>query len=232
MHSSRRRSSFRRPLSGSRGRLELDRGQPVDARRVLRALVVAKSLRTARPELLRGPEIGVLAMSLEAHERDAVTARIRDPSRLHDHDRAPGLVVPRSLEPGVLEELFEPRIARRDDLAPAVDPHDARRSGERAEHDHDPPVLADVGDGLRAGADDVQVRDGSRPQHPQTADRPPWRDVDMAVAIEWSRTGEEERLSSHPGGEALVDLVEYLAHAARVAAGRRTEAPPGGALAA
>src|SRR5215217_4426979 len=160
-------------------------------------------------------------MSLEAHERDAVTARIRDPCRLHDHDRAPGLVVLRPLESMALEELFEPRIARRDDLAPSVDPHDARRPGERAEHDHDPSVLADVGDGLRSGADDVQVRDGSRPQHPQAADWPLWRDVDMAVAVERSRTREEERLSSHPGGEVLVDLVEYLAHAASVAAGEK-----------
>jgi hypothetical protein len=41
-----------------------------------------------------------------------------------------------------------------------VQPQDPRRVGEGAEHEGDPPVVAQVGDGLGTAAGQIQVGDG------------------------------------------------------------------------
>ena len=49
-----------------------------------------------------------------------------------------------------------------DDRAPAVDSDDSRRSVECTEHEHDPAVLAEMGDGLDAAARPVEIADAVR----------------------------------------------------------------------
>ena len=100
------------------------------------------------------------APPLVAHERHAVAARVRDPRDLARHDRAARLRHRGLLELAALEQLVEARIAGEHALAAPVQAHDPRRPLERAEHHHDAPVLAQVGDRLGAAAD---ARRGRRP---------------------------------------------------------------------
>ena len=48
-------------------------------------------------------------------------------------------------------------VARLDDPAPSVEPHDQGRAFEGAEHDRHPPILSQVGDGLDSAAGQVEV---------------------------------------------------------------------------
>ena len=58
------------------------------------------------------------------------------------------------------------------DGAGAVEAADARRTVERAQHDRDAAVLADVGDGLDAAAGEIEVRDPVRPEDRERAASP------------------------------------------------------------
>ena len=62
---------------------------------------------------------------------------------------------------------LEPGGVRLDNRSMAVQAHDLRRTRERAEHQHDAAVLADVGDGLGAAARQVGIRGFARTQHTQ-----------------------------------------------------------------
>ena len=61
-----------------------------------------------------------------------------------------------------------------DHLAPAVQAKDPRRPLERAQHDHDAPVLADVGDRLGAAPDHVEIGHGRRSRARADCRSAPW----------------------------------------------------------
>ncbi len=173
---------------------QVDRRQPVDAVGVLLALVVEQRLGAADADLLRGPQLRVRPIPLVLHQRDAVPAGIGDAQDLHEYDRTPGLGGGRLGEPAQLHQLTETLIGGRNHFAPAVQPQDPGRPLERAEHDHDPPVLADVGDRLGAAPDHVEIGHARRREHAQRVDRPLGRDVHVPVRVERSGAHEEHRL--------------------------------------
>ena len=109
------------------------------------------------------------------------------------------------------------RVVRCEDLRAAVQPHDARRPFEGAEHDRDAPVFAHVRDRLGSAADEVEVRDLTWAEDAKPAHVALRRDVDVPVRRERRRADEEQVLLLDPGGEARVDLVEDLAHAGSLA---------------
>ena len=88
----------------------------------------------------------------------------------------------RLVEGAAREQLLELWVVGRNDLAASVDSDDSRRALEGAEHDHDAPVLAQVGNRFRSGADDVQVGDRARAEDAKRANRALGRDVHVAVA--------------------------------------------------
>ena len=166
--------------------------------------------------LLVDPVVVLRALAVEAHQRDAVAARVGDALDLDADHRAHRML--RRVEPR--RELLELRIVRQRDRRAAVQPHDPRRPVERAEHHDDAPVLARVRDRLGAAPDEVEVRDLARPEDAEPAQVALRRDVDVPVLGERRRRDEEEVLALHPGAELLVDLVVDLAHATRVACAR------------
>ena len=187
-------------------------GEPVDAARVLLALVLEQRVRSADPELLGRPGVLVRAQPLVAHERNAVTARIGHPLHVDHDDRPPRLGAVGLGEGTALEQLVEAGVAGGHHLTASVQPEDPRRPLEGAQHDHDAPVLAQVGDRLRAAADHVEVGDGALVEHPQGVDRPLRRDVHVTLAVERRRADEEQRLALDPAAQVIVDAVEDLAH--------------------
>ena len=106
------------------------------------------------------------------------------------------------------------RIVGRHRLAAAVQPHDPRRPFERAQHEADTAVLAQVRHRLGAAADVVVVFDRPLVEDAQRADRPLRRHVHVA-AVAGSGGDEEEPLAADPGCELGVDAVEDFAHALR-----------------
>src|SRR5439155_1445403 len=74
----RRRRAPARPARG-RPSAELDRGQPVERRGVLLALVVEQGVLAADAQLLLRPCVVVGPLALVAHQRNAVAARVGDP---------------------------------------------------------------------------------------------------------------------------------------------------------
>src|SRR5829696_7137609 len=85
----------------------------------------------------------------------------------------------------------------------------------RAQHDHDPAVLAQVRDRLGAAADDIQIRDGAVVEYAQAPDRPLRRDVDVPVVATRRGADEEQRLTSDPRTQAIVDAVVDTSHGRR-----------------
>ena len=110
------------------------------------------------------------------------------------------------------EQLVEALVVRAHVLAVPVQAQDPRRAVERAEHHADAAVLAQVGDRLRAAADDVQVGDGVVVEHPKGPDRSLRGDVDVPVVTRWRRAHEEYRLFGDPCLLVVVDAIVDAAH--------------------
>ena len=110
-------------------------------------------------------------------------------------------------------------VGRRQHRGAAVQPHDPRRTLERAEHDDDAAVLARVRDRLCAAADEVEISNLVRPEDSEPAQVALWRHVDVAVLGERRRGDEEEMLLLDPAGELVVDLRMDLPHDGSVAFG-------------
>src|SRR5690606_14985586 len=99
----------------------------------------------------------------------------------------------------------------------AVQPDDRRRSTERAEHQRDPAVVAQVRDGLRAAAGVVQVRHSPRPEHGEGTGHPLWRDVHMSVYTRGCGGHEEHMLLEQEVPEPALDRLIKFSHAPIVA---------------
>ena len=157
------------------------------------------------------------SLAFIAHERDSVAAGVGDALDVDDDDRPRGLG--RRRHPVEVELRFQlgvPRLANLDDLTAAVQAHDPRWALERAQHDHDPSVLAQVRDRLRATAEQVEVADLLRAEDAQALDRPLGRDVDVTIAAARGSGDEEHPLAADPRRELGVDLLEDLAHRLRL----------------
>jgi hypothetical protein len=150
--------------------------------------------------------------SYVAHQGHPVPAGVRHAFDVDDHDRAPQLRRRRIGEATSLGQFVELEVSCRDDAALAVEPKDPRRSLERAQHDHDPPVLSHVGDRLGSAAHEVQIRDGVRVEHPQRLNRSLGRHVHVPVPVERSASDEEHRLLADPPLEPVVYGVKNLPH--------------------
>ena len=130
-----------------------------------------------------------------------------------DHDDgAPGLRCGRLGEGAAVEQLREAWVLGHKRLAPAVQAQDSRRALEGAQHHDDAPILAQVGDRLRAGADYVEIGDRVVVEHPERVDRALGREVDVPVAGQRRGAREEERLAGDPVALVIVDAVEDLGH--------------------
>ena len=97
-----------------------------------------------------------------------------------------------------------PSSPGRTTVALAVEPHDARRSLEGAEHEGDAAVLAEVGDGLDAAAGQVEVGDRRRPEDAERVVAL-GRQVDVAVGAGWGRGHEEQVLAFDPLTHGFVE---------------------------
>jgi hypothetical protein len=80
-----------------------------------------------------------------------------------DDDDRSQTELPRLAEPAA--ELQIVGAFRQHDPSAAVQPDDLRGSGERAAHDHDAAVLAQVSNRLDAAAEVVEVPDRQRPEY-------------------------------------------------------------------
>jgi hypothetical protein len=154
----------------------------------------------------------VRALADVVHQRHAVAAGVGDADDVHEDDRPMRLGHLELVEGGLLEDGGEALVRSGHDLPPPVQAQDPRRAIEGAQHHDDAPVLADVGDRLRARADDVEVGDRVVVEHAQRADRPLRRDVDVTVAGERRGSDEEQRLARDPRALDVRDALVDLAH--------------------
>ena len=105
-------------------------------------------------------------------------------------------------------------------LARAVEANDLRRSLEGTEEERDPPVVAQVRDGLDAAAGEVEVGDRGRIENAERVESL-GRDVDVPVAASGSGADEEDMLGTQERRHALVDAVVGLSHIGIFAAAAR-----------
>ncbi len=128
-----------------------ERRQAIDARRIVLLAVGVQTFVTALVVIERQ----IRSLLLEAHARHSVTTGVRDAGEV-DHDD--GSNTPVLTEAG--KQLGKEWIAWHHDLRSAVQPHDPGALVECTEHDHDAPVVSNVGDGLRTAPGQVQIGDG------------------------------------------------------------------------
>lgn len=94
----------------------------------------------------------------------------------------------------------------------AVEPHDARPTLERGEHEHDPAVVAQVRDGLDAAAEQVDVGDLGGSEHLQQPGAALRRDVDVPTRPRRRGADEPDWLRLEPGGQLVVDVLRDDPH--------------------
>ena len=152
--------------------------------------------------------------STQVHLRHGEAAAVRDPLDVDDHDRALALLPVLGEGPAQLGEL---RVGAQHGAAATVQPDDVGRPVERAEHQHDPPVLTQVGDRLGARPGVVQVGDLERAEHGERPGHALGRDVHPAVGAERCGADEEDRLGQQEPGQTWVDRLENLAHGTSLA---------------
>ena len=93
-----------------------------------------------------------------------------------------------------------------------VEANDARCTLERAQHEHDPAVLPQVRNRLRAAADIIEIRQRTRVEHAKRIE-PFRRQIDVASGAQGRRSHEKHLLSPDECFQTRVDLFECLAHA-------------------
>ena len=161
--------------------------------------------RTALGQLALRPRRRLRALALVGHERHAEAAGVGDPLDVDADHRAV-----------LLGQRGRCRGTRRRPpartVAAAVQAHDPRRPLEGAQHDDDAPVVAQVRDGLRAAADEVEVGDRVLVEDPQRLDRALGRDVDVAAVAARRGGHEEHALARDPRRQPRVDRIEDLGH--------------------
>ena len=96
--------------------------------------------------------------------------------------------------------------------AHAEEPDDARRAVERAEHERDAPVLAQVADRLDAAARQVLVPHARRREDMEGVADAFRGDVDVRLGAERGGGDPEYLLLEDPWGELLGDGVVEFAH--------------------
>jgi hypothetical protein len=139
-----------------------------------------------------------------------VAARIRDPlyvthdPRANAHPRRSGKVLG---ERGKLQRLSQ-------HAAPAsVESHDARRSHEGAEHEHDAAVLSEMSDGLDAAPGLIEKGHAARSTHYEFVTIALWRAVQTPFRGQWRGGHEKHGLAGQPTGQLLGDFVVGFSHA-------------------
>ena len=187
-------------------------GEAVDARRVLLPPVLRELREAAGAELLLAPVDRLRASSFVGHEGHAVATCRRDARDVHHDHRATRLGYAGVFEGPLREESVEARVACHHHRAATVEAQDLRRALERAEHDHDASVFAQVRERLGAAPEHVEVRDGLGPGHAQRPDRALRRQVHVTAGGERRGPDEEERLLRDPCAEVLVDDLVDLSH--------------------
>src|SRR5688572_19632079 len=83
------------------------------------------------------------------------------------------------------------------DVGCAMQPHDLRRSIERAEHEDDATVLTQVGDRFDAAAGEVEIGNLTRAEDAKGIESL-WRTVDESAGIERRRCHEKHPLLPEP----------------------------------
>ncbi len=163
--------------------------------------------------LLLRPRDQAVTVVDEIHQRHRVSTRRRDPLDVHLDDRA----LPRQCR-----EVRCQRVeARRADLvhgAAPVDARDARISRERAGHERDASVLAQVRDRLDAAAGQVEVGDALRPEDAQRVVSL-WRQIDVPAVARRRGRDEEHRLLAPPLRKVGRKRGEAIGHASILSAG-------------
>lgn len=135
----------------------------------------------------------------------------------------------------MLPELVPVRPCGQHDPAGSVQAQDLRLVLERAEHDRDLPVLAQVRDSLRTAASQIEVGHRGRPEYREGVPVSLRGDVDVAAAPfggqARSSRHEEDRLPGDKLSEPLIQFRVDLAHDALLRAlsdetGGRVERDP------
>src|SRR5581483_6243088 len=80
---------------------------------------------------------------------------------------------------------------------------------ERAEHQYDSPVLADVCDRLHAASDEIEIRNPLGTQDAKGV-QTLWRDIDVTIRCARSRSHKEDVLLLNEFRNVLVDLAVTL----------------------
>jgi hypothetical protein len=102
---------------------------------------------------------------------------------------------------------------RSDDLTLAMQAHDFRWTIERAEHEHDAPVLTKVGNRLDAAPIVIDVADPSRTEHAKCLETLR-RQVHMPVSSCWRGSNEKHTLGAKEFRNLFVNLLIEFTHAA------------------
>ena len=178
------------------------RRKPVDAVHVVLTLVRAHAVVT----FARGPFVQLRARPLVAIARHTVPAGVRDAIELHTNHGPDG-----TRGRKLLAQRRELRIAGLGHRTAPVEPHDLRRTVEGAQHDDDAPVLAQMGDGLRPAADEVEIGDRRGAEDSERVE-PLRRQVHVPGRANRRGRDEEDVLRCDERAERIVDGRVALAH--------------------
>jgi signal transduction histidine kinase len=159
--------------------------QAVDALAIMFRLIGLEALLAE----LAGPRVVLLPFAFVAEKRDAVPAGIRYVGDVNGHDR------PHASEVREMHaQAGKFRIARLDCPAPASQAQDLRRAFERAEHQNDPAIFFQVGDGFDAAPGQIEISRHLRSQDSECIEAFRGK-IQHPVYIERRRGDEEHFLS-------------------------------------
>ena len=155
------------------------------------------------------------SMTLEGHQGNAVATRVRHPSHVdHDHRAHPDPCSGRK----TADQSVEVRVVGEHDPARPMQTHDPWRPREGAEHDDDPAVLPEVGDGLDAAPRLVEVGHRAARRAPRTRLRLPLGEqFTEPSGSSGSGRHEEHGLVQHPSGQDGIDPCVALGHPRSIA---------------
>ncbi len=204
-------SSTRSTTSSARSRrrvVRVQRGQPVDAAPVA----------FDQPDIRLVGSLGVVRVEHRPFVDEIVighreSARVGDPLHV-DHDDGAGPGAPAAEMP---HQIGEFGVVRADRPSGAEQPQDPRVAGERAEHHGDAAVVAQMGDGFHAAAEQVKVGNGVLVEHREGVAISLGGQVDSSTL---GRCGgnEEYGLFVDEVAQRPVDAFKFLRHVSSVAA--------------
>ena len=199
----------RRARSAPRARSRGESRQAVDALARSSSPSSRRSLRrpSSPPTSIRRSRSSTRSISGTAYPHDVVT-RSTSTSMIARCPGNAGKSGASSSKPGVPTSCTVPR---------AVDARDARVSRERAGHQRDASVLAEVRDRLDAAAGQVEVGDALRPEDAQRVVSL-WRQVDVPAVARRRGRDEEHRLLAPPLRKVGRERGEAIGHASILSA--------------